>query len=101
MSNNISGKVVVITGASSGIGLATAKLLASKGAVLSLAARRKDKLDTLVEEIRDAGGNAEAFTTDVSKRSDVEALIAGTIAAFGHIDMYFNNAGVMPFRLPL
>lgn len=99
INNNISGKVVVITGASSGIGLATAKLLASQGAVLSLAARRKDKLDALVAEIQEAGGQAQAFKTDVSKRSDVESLIIGTIAAFGRIDVFFNNAGVMPLSL--
>lgn len=99
MSNNISGKVVVITGASSGIGLATAKLLALQGAVLSLAARRKDKLDALVAEIQEAGGKARAFTTDVSKRVDVESLITNTIATFGRIDVFFNNAGVMPLSL--
>jgi NADP-dependent 3-hydroxy acid dehydrogenase YdfG len=97
--NNISGKVVVITGASSGIGLATAKLLASHGAILSLAARRKDKLDALVAEIQEAGGKAQAFMTDVSKRLDVEALVADTVTAFGRIDVFFNNAGVMPLSL--
>lgn len=99
MNNNISGKVVVITGASSGIGLATAKLLASKGAILSLAARRKDKLDNLVKEIEAAGGKAQAFTTDVSKQGDVENLIAHTVAAFGKIDVVVNNAGVMPLSM--
>lgn len=99
MSSNITGKVIIITGASSGIGLATAKLLAEKGAILSLAARRKNKLDELVKEIRDAGGKAEAFTTDVSKRGDVDAMVSGTIAAFGRIDVLFNNAGVMPLSM--
>jgi NADP-dependent 3-hydroxy acid dehydrogenase YdfG len=99
MSNNISGKVIIITGASSGIGLATAKLLASHGAILSLAARRKDKLDKLVKEIQEAGGKAQAFTTDVSKLTDVEDLITNTIAAFGKIDVLFNNAGIMPLSM--
>jgi NADP-dependent 3-hydroxy acid dehydrogenase YdfG len=99
MSNNISGKVVIITGASSGIGLATAKLLASQGAILSLAARRKDKLSQLVEEITAAGGKAKAFATDVSRRAEVAALISGTIEAFGKIDVLFNNAGIMPVSL--
>lgn len=99
MNNNISGKVVVITGASSGIGLATAKLLASKGAILSLAARRKDKLEALVQEIEAVGGQAQAFTTDVSKQEDVENLIAHTVAAFGKIDVVVNNAGVMPLSM--
>lgn len=99
MNNNISGKVIVITGASSGIGLATAKLLASQGALVSLAARRKDKLDALVKEIEDAGGKATAFTTDVSNRQDLNLLIAHTIAVFGKIDVLFNNAGVMPVSM--
>lgn len=99
INNNISGKVVIITGASSGIGMATAKLLASQGAVLSLAARRKDKLDALVAEIQEAGGKACAFKTDVSNRSDMESLVAGTIAAFGRIDVFFNNAGIMPLSM--
>lgn len=99
MNNNISGKVVIITGASSGIGLATARLLATQGAILSLAARRKDKLDNLVKEIQDAGGKAEAFATDVTKLGDLEALVSSTIAAFGRIDVVFNNAGIMPLSM--
>jgi NADP-dependent 3-hydroxy acid dehydrogenase YdfG len=99
MSNNISGKVIIITGASSGIGWATAKLLASQGAIVSLAARRKEKLDLLVKEIEDAGGKAKAYVADVSRLQDIEALIAGTIKAFGKIDVLFNNAGVMPLSM--
>lgn len=99
MSNNIQGKVVIITGASSGIGLATAKHLAALGATVSLAARRKEKLEHLVKEIEQAGGKAKAFATDVSKRADVDALIAGTVEAFGKIDVLFNNAGVMPVSM--
>lgn len=99
MDNNIQGKVVVITGASSGIGLATAKHLAAAGASVSLAARRTEKLDQLVKEIEATGGKAIAFATDVSKRADVAALISGTIAAFGKIDVLFNNAGIMPVSM--
>lgn len=96
MNDNIKGKVVIITGASSGIGWATAQLLASKGAIVSLAARRTDKLEALVKEIEAAGGTAAAFATDVSKQADVNALVKNTIAAFGKIDVLFNNAGIMP-----
>lgn len=97
--NNISGKVIVITGASSGIGYATAKLLATQGALLSLAGRRVEKLESLVKEIENEGGKAIAFATDVSKRQEVDLLIANTIKAFGKIDVLFNNAGVMPISM--
>lgn len=96
MKNNIEGKVIIITGASSGIGRATAKLLAAKGALVSLAARRVDKLESLVKEIEDAGGVAKAYATDVSKKADVDALVAATFKDFGKIDVLFNNAGIMP-----
>ncbi len=99
MDNNIKGKVVIITGAGSGIGLATAKHLAALGANVSLAGRRKEKLDKLAAEIDRAGGKAIALATDVSKREEVEALIAHTIAAFGKIDVLFNNAGIMPVSM--
>ncbi len=96
MENNIQGKVVVITGASSGIGEAVARHLASLGAVISLGARRKDKIDKLADDIKAAGGKAAAFETDVTKREQVEALIKNTVDAFGRIDVVFNNAGLMP-----
>jgi NADP-dependent 3-hydroxy acid dehydrogenase YdfG len=94
--NNIEGKVVIITGASSGIGEAVAKHLVAAGALVSLAARRKDKLDALVEEIKASGGQAISFVTDVTKREQVEALVQGTVEAFGKLDVMFNNAGLMP-----
>jgi NADP-dependent 3-hydroxy acid dehydrogenase YdfG len=96
MKNNIQGKVVIITGASSGIGEAVAKHLVAAGALVSLAARRKEKLDTLVEEIQASAGQAISFVTDVTKREQVEALVQGTLEAFGKIDVMFNNAGLMP-----
>jgi NADP-dependent 3-hydroxy acid dehydrogenase YdfG len=96
LSNNILGKVVVITGASSGLGEVTARHLAARGAKLVLAARRLDRLDTLVAEIRQAGGEAIAVATDVARHADVLALAAAAVQAFGRIDVLVNNAGVMP-----
>lgn len=95
MSNNISGKVVIITGASSGLGEATARHLAEKGARVVLAARRKDKLDALVAELVAAGGQAVAYQTDVTSQNDVKALIQGAIDTFGRLDVLVNNAGLM------
>lgn len=79
MSNNISGKVVVITGASSGLGEATARHLAALGARVVLAARRKDKLDALVAELTNAGGQAIAYQTDVTSQEEVKTLIQGAV----------------------
>jgi NADP-dependent 3-hydroxy acid dehydrogenase YdfG len=92
----VEGKVVVITGASSGIGEATARNLAARGAAVALGARRRDRLDKLVNDIREAGGKAEAFTCDVTRRSDVEALVQGAVKTFGRVDVIVNNAGIMP-----
>ncbi len=95
MSNDISGKVVVITGASSGLGEATARHLAPLGAKLVLGARRTDRLEKLVAEIKAARGEAIAVATDVTKASDVEKLVATAIKQFGKIDVLVNNAGLM------
>ncbi|MDP2245500.1 SDR family oxidoreductase [Pseudomonas sp.] len=95
MSNNIAGKVVVITGASSGLGEVTARHLAALGASLVLGARRKDNLDRIVSEITAAGGKAVAFATDVTVASDVNALVQGALDTFGRIDVLVNNAGLM------
>lgn len=95
MSNNISGKVVIITGASSGLGEATARHLAEKGARVVLAARRKDKLDALAAELVAAGGQAVAYQTDVTSQDDVKALIQGAVDTFGRLDVLVNNAGLM------
>lgn len=94
--SNISGKVVIITGASSGIGEATARLLAFNGAKLVLAARREDKLAKLTEELTRNGAEVIYQVTDVSKRGDVERLAQKALSHFGKIDVLFNNAGIMP-----
>jgi NADP-dependent 3-hydroxy acid dehydrogenase YdfG len=94
MSTNIEGKVVVITGASSGLGESTARLLAASGAKVVLGARRKDRIDGLVREITAKGGNAIGFTSDVTKRRDVEALVKGALDKHGRVDVLVNNAGI-------
>jgi len=96
MENTLHGKVAVVTGASSGIGAATARVLAGAGAAVMLAARREDRLEDLVAEIVSAGGRAAARRTDVSVRSDVDALVESTLELFGRVDILVNNAGIMP-----
>ena len=98
MSQGIKSKVVVITGASSGIGAASARYLAARGAVVSLAARRKDKLDVLVGEIVKAGGKAQAYGCDVTKKEQVKAVVDATVKEHGKLDVIINNAGIMPIR---
>ncbi|MCI1892265.1 MAG: SDR family oxidoreductase [Schleiferilactobacillus harbinensis] len=92
----IKDKVVVITGASSGIGAATATLLASKGAKVVLAARREDKLQQLTDAIKAQGGQAVYQVTDVTKPADNAALVKKAQDSFGRIDVMFLNAGLMP-----
>lgn len=99
MSTNIKGKVIVITGASSGIGLATAKTLSAQGAIVSLGARRIDRLTALVEEVTANGGKALVYQTDVTKKEDLSSLVEATVKAFGKVDVIVNNAGVMPLSL--
>jgi NADP-dependent 3-hydroxy acid dehydrogenase YdfG len=93
---NISGKVVVITGASSGLGEATARYLADRGATLVLGARRVDRLKTLVDEITGRSGKACALVTDVTDAAQVQALVDAAVEQYGRIDVILNNAGVMP-----
>lgn len=88
-------KVAIITGASSGIGQATAKLFAQKGAKVILAARRQTKLDALVAEIHQAGGNAVALAGDVQDETFAKQLVELAISKFGGLDIAFNNAGIM------
>ena len=92
----VTGKVVAITGASSGIGRATAKLLADRGALVVLGARREDALAALVDDIAAAGGKAVYKVTDVRRRSDLEALVALAIEWGGKLDVIVNNAGIGP-----
>ena len=87
-------QVIVITGASSGIGLATARLAAERGARVVLAARTEDALRRAVEEIERAGGQATFLVADVGERSEVEAIAAHAIHRFGGFDTWVNNAGV-------
>src|SRR5258708_39039120 len=94
--SNITGKVVVITGASSGIGEGTAKLLAERGATVVLGARRSNRIDAVVKEISATGGKAIGFATDVTKRAEVEALIQRTVDGFGRGEVLINNGGIIP-----
>jgi NADP-dependent 3-hydroxy acid dehydrogenase YdfG len=96
MSRNIEGKVVVITGASSGLGESTARHLAKLGATVVLGARRKDRLDVIVKGIQADGGKALAVKVDVTRRAEVEALVQKAIDTYGSIDVLVNNAGIMP-----
>lgn len=92
----VKNKVVVITGASSGIGEATAKLLASNGAKVVLGARREEKLDKIVKDIEKDGGEAAYKVTDVRDPKEVQALVQLAKDKFGTLDVIFNNAGIMP-----
>jgi len=93
---NITGRVVVITGASSGLGEATARYLAERGAAVVLGARRAERLQALVDEITRAGGKASAVVTDVTDPLQVQALVDAAVDTHGRVDVILNNAGVMP-----
>ena len=94
--SNIQNKVVLITGASSGIGEAAARLIAAKGAQVVLGARRTERLDKLVREIQAEGGSASASTLDVTDLESMQAFVAFAKAQHGKVDVIINNAGVMP-----
>jgi len=96
MSNNIEGKVVVITGASSGLGEASARLLSAQGASVVLGARRVDRLQSLAGELTGNGGKAIAMATDVTHCGQVKKLVDAGVQAYGRIDVMLNNAGLMP-----
>ena len=95
MTTPLDGTSALVTGASSGIGAATARQLAALGAAVTLAARRVDRLDALAAEITAAGGRALALETDVTDQAQAAAAVARTVEEFGRLDTVVNNAGVM------
>jgi NADP-dependent 3-hydroxy acid dehydrogenase YdfG len=96
MSQGIENKVVVITGATSGLGEATARHLAERGATVVLGARRRDRIDALADELTAKGYKAKAVQTDVTDRQQVSNLVDTAVSEFGRIDVMLNNAGLMP-----
>ena len=99
MSENISGKVVVITGASSGLGEATARMLASEGATVVLGARRTNRIEALADELTQSGAQAFARATDVTDAGQVQRLVDAAVERYGRLDVMINNAGLMPQSL--
>ncbi len=97
--SGVEGKVVAITGASSGIGEATARYLAGHGAAVVLGARRDDRLKALAAELERDGGKAEAMAVDVTKRTDLAAFVKRAQERFGRLDVLVSNAGLMPLSL--
>lgn len=96
MSDNIQDKVVVITGASSGLGEATARMLAQHGAHMVLGARRLERLEALATELRTTGAQVEVKATDVTRAEQVQALVDLALDRHGRVDVMLNNAGLMP-----
>lgn len=92
---DLDGQVIIVTGASSGIGAETARLLAQQGARVVLAARREAACEALLAEIRSVGGDGLVVRTDITLEADVERLVASTLRTFGRLDGAFNNAGVL------
>jgi NADP-dependent 3-hydroxy acid dehydrogenase YdfG len=99
MTEAIRNKVVAITGASSGIGAATARVLAQAGAKVVLGARRVERLESIAAEIETAGGQSKFFPLDVTRRESMQSFVESTVEAFGRVDVLVNNAGVMLISL--
>ena len=99
MANDVAGKVVVITGASSGLGEATARHLSTLGATVVLGARRVDRLQSLADELVGRGGKALALATDVTNCDQVKRLADAAVETYGRLDVMLNNAGLMPQSL--
>jgi NADP-dependent 3-hydroxy acid dehydrogenase YdfG len=96
MSNNIAGKVIVITGASSGLGEAAARHLSAQGATVVLGARRLDRIEAVAKEQNANGGKALALQTDVTQVDQVQRLVDAAVASYGRIDVIINNARLTP-----
>ena len=96
MDNRLAGKVAIITGASSGIGLAVTRALAGEGAAVVLAARRSERINAEARNLQGKGSRALAVSTDVTSLDDVHALVGSALEAFGRVDILVNNAGIMP-----
>ena len=99
MTQGIQDKVIVITGASSGLGEAAARLLSAQGASVVLGARRADRIQSLANELSAKGDKAVVKTTDVTDRAQVKALVDAAVQAYGRVDVMINNAGLMPQSL--
>ncbi len=94
--NSLADKVVAITGASSGIGAATARRLAGRGCAVALGARRTERLDELAAELRAAGGRAATVPVDVTRADDLQRLVDSAVSEFGRLDVLVSNAGIGP-----
>lgn len=95
MALKMAGTVAIVTGASSGIGAATARRLAKEGASVALLARRKDRLEALATEIKGSGGTALAVPSDITDQAQAEAAVRTIVDRFGRLDILINNAGLM------
>ncbi|MBY5313509.1 SDR family NAD(P)-dependent oxidoreductase [Rhizobium leguminosarum] len=98
MTTNIEGKVVLITGGGTGLGAETAQMLASKGAKIAVAARRRGKLDEVASRISSSGGNAKGYELDVANKDQFKSVVDAVASDFGRLDVLINNAGLMPIR---
>ncbi len=98
MTTNIEGKVVLITGGGTGLGAETAQMLASKGAKIAVAARRRGKLDEVASRISSSGGKAKGYELDVANKDQFKSVVDAVTSDFGRLDVLINNAGLMPIR---